>query len=77
MRAVNQLDVALHLGELRHMRASSVGVIPKSRRRAGLLELGHTTPGLVDMQIRLDLCQTRGEGIQLCQNRLSACIRRH
>ena len=77
VRAVHQANVALNLGELGHMSASRLGVIPKPGGGAGLLELRHAPARLLDMQIGLNLGQAGAERLELGQNGVGVRLRRH
>ena len=63
--AIHKRHVTLHLGEFGHVRASCIGIVPKTRGGARLLQFTHAAAGLIDVQICLDLGKARLEGIQI------------
>ena len=64
-RAIHKRHVTLHLGELGHVRASRIGIVPKTGGGARLLQFAHAAAGLIDVQICLDLGKARLEGVQI------------
>ncbi|VWM08115.1 Uncharacterised protein [Collinsella intestinalis] len=64
-RAIHKRHVTLHLGELGHVRAGCIGIVPKTGGGARLLQFAHTAAGLIDVQICLDLGKARLESVQI------------
>ena len=64
-RAIHKRHVTLHLGELGHVSASRIGIVPKTGGGARLLQFAHAAAGLIDVQICLDLGKARLEGVQI------------